>query len=119
MTPIYGAQGDVVGWLDTPDCIRDLNGATIGWLYEDAVHGVRGQHVGYFNDGAFRDHSGEVVAWVDGATGTPLKPIQHIRPVQPVKHVNPVRAVREVKHVRAVRSISWSASSILEYLPKD
>lgn len=116
MEAIYGPRGDVVAWLELPDCMRDLNGTVLGWLYDDAVHSTNGSHVGYFNDGLFRDNSGRVVSWVDGASGGPVKPVKHVRPVQPVKHVRPVRAVRSVRNVRAVRSLSWSPLSMRDYL---
>ena len=117
MKPIYGPQGEVVAWNEDNDAIRDLQGRVIGWLYDDAVHGVRGHHVGYFNDGLFRDNRGAVVAWIAGATGGPTKPVRHVRPVQPVRHVRPVRAIRHVRHVRAVHALAWSKMSIVEWLP--
>lgn len=117
MEPIYGHRGDVVAWLEDDEVIRNLRGAVIGWLYETAVHGRRGQHAGYFDDGLFRDNHGAVVAWVDGATGGPTKPVKRVRPVQPVREVRPVRSVRQVRQVRAVRSRSWSRLSITDWLP--
>ena len=117
MEPIYGPGGEVVAWNEHNDTIRDLKGRVVGWLYDDAVQGVGGHHVGYFNDGLFRDNRGAVVAWVASATGGPTKPVRHVRPVQPVRHVRPVRAVRHVRHVRAVRAIAWSEVSITAWLP--
>jgi hypothetical protein len=67
MEAIYGPNGHVIAWFEGSDYVRDLNGSVIGWVYESAMHGLRGQHVGYFEDGLFRDNSGAVVAWIDGA----------------------------------------------------
>ncbi|WP_303708427.1 MULTISPECIES: 4-fold beta flower protein [Microbacterium] len=116
MEPIYDSRGSVVAWFEDPDCVRDLDGAVIGWLYDDAVHATNGRHVGYFNDGLFRDNDGDVVAWVDGASGGPIKPIREIRPVQPIRHISPIRPIREVRNVRAVRSLGWSRLSMKQYL---
>ncbi|MBB3159231.1 hypothetical protein FHS07_002949 [Microbacterium proteolyticum] len=116
MTPIDGPRGDVVGWLEDGEYLRDLRGAVIGWLYDDVVHGRRGQHVGYFNDGLFRDNRGAVVGWIEGASGGPVKPVCHVRPVTPVRQVRPVRAVRHVRQVRAARQIAWSTTSFDEWL---
>lgn len=116
MEPIYGPNGDVVAWLDSPDAIRALDGGVIGWLYGDAVYTTAGSHVGYFNDGLLRDNNGDVVAWIEGASGGPLKPIRSIRPVQPIRGIAPIRPIREIRNVRAMRSLSWSRMSIGQYL---
>lgn len=115
MEPIYGQSGQVVGWL-SEDRLVALNGRTVGRLYDDAVHREDGSHIGYFNEGVFRDNRGDTVAFIDGASGGPMKPMKHVRPVQPVQHVQPVRAVRHVRNVRAVRSLSWSPNSFDQYL---
>jgi hypothetical protein len=115
MDAIYGPRGNVVAWFNVDHFVA-LGGATVGWLYDDAVHSLRGNHVGYFTDGLFRDHAGRVVAFVDGATGGPVRPVRHVRPVQPVRHVRPVRPVRGVRQVRGVWSASWSSHSFDDYL---
>src|SRR5664279_1426230 len=105
MEPIYGATGRVVAWLDdNRDMTRDLHGNVNAWLHEDCVYSLRGQHVGHFVDGNFRDAHGAVVAFIAGATGGPIKPVQAVTPVRPVRGVRPVRPVRSVRMVRPVRS---------------
>jgi len=116
MEPIYGSSGQVVAWLDDRDAIRDLRGAVVGWLYDDAVHGLSGQHRGYFNDGLFRDNRGAVVAWITGAGGGPAKPARAARPAQPARQARPARAARSARCARAARSASWSQSTISEFL---
>lgn len=116
MEPIYGPDGAVVAWNENNEIVRDLQGRVIGWLFDDAVHGTRGHHVGYFDDGLFRDKRGAVVAWMSGASGGPVKPARHVRPSRPVRHVKPVRPVRHVRYARAVRTAAWSTMSIAEWL---
>lgn len=94
---MYGPRGDVVAWNEDNDAIRDLQGRVIGWIYDDAVFGVRGQHVGYFNDGLFRDDHGAVVAWIEGATGGPAKPARAARPAQQARAARPARAARSAR----------------------
>ncbi|WP_375334751.1 4-fold beta flower protein [Curtobacterium sp. MCBD17_013] len=83
LNAIYGPNGAVVAWLET-DSIRSPRGAVIGRLSDDAVYNLRGGHVGYFNNRMFRDNSGHIVAFMEGATGGPVKPVRQVRPVQPV-----------------------------------
>lgn len=119
MEPIYGPRGNVVAWHDEPDAIRDTHGRVAGWLYDDAVYGLRGQHVGYFNDGLFRDHRGAVVAWKAGASGGPAKPARAARPAQPAREARPARAARSARRARAARSVSWSQLSVESFLAGD
>ncbi|WP_458117283.1 4-fold beta flower protein [Arthrobacter sp. D2-10] len=118
MEAIYGPQGRVVAWLEANEIVRNLDGQVIGWLYEDAVYGLQGQHVGYFNDGNFRDHRGAAVAFVSGAKGGPTRPVRHARPTQPVRAVRPARAARSARQARAARVGVWSNLSFFQYLPR-
>lgn len=116
MEPIYDRQGRVVGWLDDEKRVRDLRGKVIGVTRDDAVHGRRGQHVGYFNDGHFRDHRGKVVAWMRGATGGPTKPTPMTPPIRPIPQIPPIPAIPAIRRIRAVPTLSWSTLGLIDYL---
>ncbi|GAA1683475.1 hypothetical protein GCM10010977_32960 [Citricoccus zhacaiensis] len=116
MDAIYGSQGDVVGWLEDEEIVRDLSGQVVGWLYGDAVYGLSGQHAGYFNNGNFRDDRGTVVAFVAGAQGGPAKPARHARPARPARAARPARPARSARRTRAARAFAWSDLSFAQYL---
>ena len=109
MEPIYGHSGQVVGWLQGED-IYHLNGSHAAVLNGTNVYGHRGQQLGVFDKGLFRDHSGGVVAFIRGATGGPVLPVPSVAPVPPVPSVPPVPAIPSVPRVPAVPSLGWGRS---------
>lgn len=107
----------IVGWMEPDDGIlRDLGGRVIGWQCDDATYGLTGRHVGYFNDGLFRDNRGEVVAFIQGARGGPAKPARHARPARPAKAARPARPARAARAARAARSSTWSVFTLEQHL---
>jgi len=116
MEPIYGATGRVVAWLDdNREVTRDLQGNVNAWLREDCVYSLRGQHVGHFVDGNFRDARGAVVAFIAGASGGPVKPARAARPARPTRGARPARPVRGARMARPARSSSWSTLAFDDY----
>ena len=106
MDPIYDRSGHVVAWLRGND-IYNLNGSHAAVLNRQNVYGHRGQQLGLFGNGQFRDSRGGVVAFMRGATGGPVKPVPSVPPVPPVPSVPPVPAVPSVPRVPAVPSLGW------------
>ena len=92
MTPIYDANGRVCAWL-LDDTLRNLSGRVIAFLRDEHIYGVTGRHLGIWDDGNIRDHRGDVMAWLVGARGGPVKPVPGVPPVPPVPNVPPVPAV--------------------------
>src|SRR2546421_117544 len=80
--PIYGQSGTVVAWL-TGGYIYDLGGRSTGMLYHENVYGTKGQHLGIFRNGLFRDHEGQVVGFIEGAHGGPTLPVAKFAPTPP------------------------------------
>src|SRR5689334_10424103 len=103
MKPIYDRRGKVVAWQRDTD-IYHLNGSHAGVINRQNVYGHRGQQLGVFKSGLFRDHRGGVVAFVRGASGGPVLPVPSVAPVPPVPSVPPVPAVPSVPRVPAVPS---------------
>ncbi len=106
MEPIYDRAGRVVAWQRGTD-IYHLNGSHAGVINGANVYGHRGQQLGVFVKGLFRDHRGGVVAFLRGATGGPVLPVPSVSPVPPVPSVPPVPAVPSVPRVPAVPSLGW------------
>lgn len=110
MEPIFGRNGQVVAWLD-PNSARifALSGEALARIRRGKdVYTFGGKHVGVTVEGTFRDHSGDVVGWLRGSHGGPVRPVPSVPPVPPVPAVPPVSSVPEVPPVPAVRSLGWS-----------
>ena len=106
MEPIYDRNGRVVAWLRGAD-IYALNGAHAAVTNGPNVYGHRGQQLGVFERGLFRDHNGGVVAFIRGGSGGPVLPVPSVPPVPPIPSVSPVPAVPSVPRVPAVPSLGW------------
>ena len=106
MEPINDRAGRVVAWRRGDD-IYHLSGAHAGIIKGTNVYGHRGQQLGVFKNGLFRDHHGGVVAFMRGATGGPVLPVPSVPPVPPVPSVAPVPAVSSVPRVPAIPSLGW------------
>ena len=108
MEPIYDRSGRVVGWLGGND-VYHLNGSHAAVVIGPNVYGHRGQQLGVFGGGFFRDHDGAVVAFIRGASGGPVLPAQSLHPAPPIPSVPPVPAVPAVPRVPAAPSSSWGS----------
>jgi 4-fold beta-flower domain-containing protein len=106
MEPIYDRIGRAAAWRHDND-IYNLDGSHAAVLNGPNVYGHRGQQLGVFGNGLFRDGRGGVVAFMRGATGGPVLPELSVAPVPPVPSVPPVPAVPSVALVPAVLSSGW------------
>ncbi len=57
------------------DYIYDLDGKACALIRERSVFTFEGQYRGRFEDGYYRDPQSRAVAFEEGATGGPLKPV--------------------------------------------
>jgi hypothetical protein len=108
MDAIYGREGEVVGWREGAN-LYDLGGTALALIDGEAVHSFDGGHVvGWFLDRNYRDRDGNVVAFEEGATGGPLKPLRHLRPFAPLRGLLPLRPLLALKPLRPLWTLDWS-----------
>lgn len=53
-------------------CVRNLAGNTVGWVFGLSVFSLKGDHIGWFEDGVFYDVENNVLGFLPGARGLPL-----------------------------------------------
>lgn len=53
-------------------CIRNLAGATVGWVFGISVFSLKGEHIGWYEDGVLYDIENQVLGFIPGATGLAL-----------------------------------------------
>jgi 4-fold beta-flower domain-containing protein len=109
MNPIFGPSGRVVAWLRGTN-IYDLDGSHAAVINGNNVYGHRGQQLGTFTKGFFRDARGGAVAFVRGASVGPVPPVPAVPPVPPVPQIPPIPAVPAIPRVPAVPLLSWGTS---------
>jgi hypothetical protein len=55
-------------------CIRNLNGNTVGWVFGLSMFSLKGEHIGWCEEGVFYDIQNNVLGFVPGAAGLRLEP---------------------------------------------
>lgn len=109
MEPIFDRRGAVVGWFDGAFVVGPSN-TFVGHVKADVVLSMSsGRPLGYFAKGFFRDHRGDAVAFLRGATGGPITPIVSsftpMAPVLPVRPMTPIGIAPIV--LTPVGSLAW------------
>lgn len=54
-------------------CIRNLCGDTVGWVFGLSVFSLKGEHIGWYEDGVFYDIENNVLGFIPGARGLALE----------------------------------------------
>jgi len=115
VTWIYDEIGCAGAILDD-FCLRNLHGHTVGWVFGLSVFSLKGEHIGWYDDGAIFDIHNNVLGFIAGAPGLPLE--------QPALAPEPaLPAFSKRPHVPALRGRvtrpsgkRWSAFSLTAYL---
>lgn len=110
MEPLYNSAGHVCAWIKG-DTIRDRDGTVVAFVRGEHIFTTRGRTIGRLHQGDIRDKRGNIVAWLNGATGGPSRPVRSVTPVKPIAGVTPVRPVEPVAPVWPVPSLGWSSQS--------
>lgn len=50
-------------------CIRNLAGDTVGWVFGISVFSLKGEHIGWYEEGVLYDIENKVLGCIPGATG--------------------------------------------------
>jgi hypothetical protein len=108
LTPIYNRSGRACGWADA-DTIRDMRGRVAAFIFGISVVSLHGKHLGWLQDGNFRDSYGAIVGWVAGASGGPAKPAAGAVPAMPAMAARPAMPAQPATPAIPAASPSWSA----------
>ena len=68
VTWVYDEIGCAGAILDD-FCIRNLAGHTVGWVFGLSVFSLKGEHIGWFEDGVFYDIENNLLGFLPGASG--------------------------------------------------
>jgi hypothetical protein len=108
MEPIYGRNGQVVGWFDEGD-ILDHHGRYAAFVNSDSIISYHGDgHIGWFEDGAFWDSNNQIIGFLRNTTASFAKPGMAGVPGRPGKAGRPGRPGIPGTPGKPGRSGSWS-----------
>jgi hypothetical protein len=91
MEPIFGRNGNVVGWLFPPGGIADLDGRFVAFMVDGAVFDYRSHYLGRLHKGYFWDQDGNAIASIIGASGGPAVKRSGTVPTPPDAGPEPLR----------------------------
>lgn len=72
LTWVYDEIGCAGAILDD-FCIRNLSGHTVGWVFGLSVFSLKGEHIGWCEEGVIFDIQNNVLGFIPGAAGLPLE----------------------------------------------
>jgi hypothetical protein len=97
-------------------CIRNLAGNTVGWVFGLSVFSLKGDHIGWFEDGVFYDVENNVLGYLANARGLPLEqPALAPEPPLPVFSKRPYVPTLRGRTARPAGK-GWSTFCLATYL---
>lgn len=97
-------------------CIRNVAGHPVGWVFGLSVFSLKGEHLGWAENGVFYDIHNRVLGFVPGATGTTLTlPALAPEPPLPVLSKRPCVPGLRGRSSRPAGK-GWSSASLANYL---
>lgn len=115
VTWVYDEFGCAGAILDD-FCIRNLAGNTVGWVFGLSVFSLKGDHIGWFEDGVFYDVENNALGFLPGTASLALDcPALAAEPTLPAFSKRPyVPTLRGRRARRAGRG--WSTFCLATYL---
>lgn len=115
VTWVYDEIGCAGALLDE-FCIRNLAGDTVGWVFGVSMFSLKGEHIGWFEDGVMYDVHNRVLGFVPGARGLALDvPALAPEPPMPVFSKRPYVPSLRGRTARP-RGTGWSGACLASYL---
>ena len=110
MLPIFDPRGSVTAWL-RDNIIHGLDGAPKAFIQGENIINYTGIHCGFLKNGFFRDHKGNITAFMKGAADGPMTPPARIPPVAPIPGVAPIKPAAPIPPAAAMPTFLWSKLS--------
>lgn len=96
-------------------CVRNLTGQAVGWVFGLSVFSVKGNHIGWFEEGVFFDVANKVIGFVPGAKAPLELPSLAPEPALPTFGKRPCVPTLRGRTARP-RGHGWSAQCLSSYL---
>lgn len=96
-------------------CIRNTSGNTVGWVFGLSMFSLKGDHIGWCEEGVFYDIENNILGFVPDAAGMPLAtPGLAPEPPMPAFSKRPYVPGLHARSARP-RGSCWSVHSLVEY----
>ena len=114
LTWVYDESGCAAAILDE-FCLRNAGGSTVGWVFGVSVFSLKGEHIGWFEDGVLYDVENKVLGFIPSAKGLTRKPVLVPAPVMPPFTKRPCAPTLRGRSIR-LRGSGWSTACLADYL---
>jgi hypothetical protein len=115
MEPIFDADGSVVAWLNR-EVVHGLDGKALVFVENAGVYSYDGKQRGTFSSGYFREASGNAVAFVGNAQGSPALPFPKLTPLPPLPALLPLQPIHDVPAIPPIPTLAWSTMSWEDFI---
>jgi hypothetical protein len=96
-------------------CLRSLSGQTVGWVFGLSVFSLKGEHIGWFEDGVFYDVANKAIGFIPGARAALELPALAPEPPLPQFSKRPCVPTLRGRSARP-RGHGWSTHCLSDYL---
>ncbi len=115
LTWVYDEIG-CAGAIVDEYCVRNLSGDTVAWVFGVSLFSLKGEHIGWYEDGVFYDIENKVLGFLAGAKGLALDmPALAGEPPLPKFSKRPCVPSLRGRSARPVGR-GWSSFSLSSYL---
>jgi hypothetical protein len=98
-------------------CIRNLAGDSVGWVFGLSVFSLKGEHIGWFEEGVLYDVHNKVLGFVPAAKGLLLDgPALAPEPAMPALSKRPCAPTLRGRSARPCGGGGWSHACLATYL---
>jgi hypothetical protein len=117
---LFNSSGVATAYIDTDDALTIYlwNGTPVAYLVTNGdsfhIYGFNGKHLGWYEDGIVRDHSGYAVGFQKGATTV----YTQYEPYKSYKQYKPYKSYKEYAPYKPYYRTNFSNESLSLFLSK-
>jgi len=113
---LFDGAGAAVAYIDYDDelTIYSFAGQPLAYLSEDSVYGFNGKHLGWFDNGVLRDHSGHSAGFIQGQCPV----FTQFEPFKGFKQFKPFKAFQQFKPFKPFASAAVIPGTLHDWLAR-
>ncbi len=113
---LFDVTGAAIAYIDYDDdsTIYSFAGEPLAYLQADHIYGFNGKHIGWFEQGILRDHSGSAAGYIKAS----LPVFAQFEPFKGFKQFKPFKCFQEFAPFKPFASASSIPGSLHDWLAR-